>query len=496
MRKNIIFILILLSSLVGWSQKPYIVADFAEKDLPTMLEVCHQGGFETLVVKTPFSTYGHYEWNSTFAPEGDLSVRRMVQAAADEGITLGVLVQEDAITLNDAFFAPKYFSQYRHTEPLVLFDEMAAEDVDIALRRNDLFKTLSALNLLLIDEEMVSFGTMELVGDLVLLHHCTRGLYGTKRTAHDINAKVYRIWDDPEPFVYPEGDLLASVRQQLAERLEAGHVTLAISKGAPGQDLIEESIRVRQVERWDSEGLGNNTLGWYVVYLADKKRVASTREELEWMLSKAAVFQASYGLLLDPPVLKNHGSIGEMLPLMKQWNTLIGQNAFTTAQKAVMKDPYLDWHLERQNDSLFLLHPCNYSRRYQCVFHEADTGLLQTETWKWNAEAECRFGLRLQVDGEVEIVNPMINTAKGLVMFPCTVRPGQRLIYDFGETALVVDANGNILQKLAIEGLAELAQGDNEVSLFCEVDPTAETRPMVRLRYITREPPMTVHPHK
>ena len=496
MIKKIFYILIILLCFTARvHSQPYLVADFAEKDMPTMLDICHRGGFETLVVMTPFSTYGHYEWNETFAPEGDISVRRMVKASEDEGITLGLLVQEDAISINDAFFAPKYFSQFRHTEPLVLFDEMAAEDVDIALRRNELFRSLSALNLLLIDEEVVSFGTMEFAGDLVLLHHCTRGLYGTKRTAHDINAKVYRIWDDPERFVFPEGELLSMVRQQLTERMEAANINMMLSKGSAGQELLEESIRVRQVERWESEGIGNNCLGWFVVHAADKKRFATTREDLEWVLSKAAVFHASYGLVLDPTVLRSHGSVSEMLPLIKQWNDLTRQDAFTTRQKEVMKDPYLDWHLERQTDSLFMLYPCNYSRRYQCVFQEVDTGLLQSEKWVWNAEEEGRFGLRLQIDGEVEIVNPMINTSKGLVMFPCTMKPGQRLFYDFGDNALVVDANGNTMEEVVVEGLSELAQGDNEVSLFCEVDPQAEQRPVVRLRYFTHEQPLVIHPY-
>ena len=99
------------------------------------------------------------------------------------------------------------------------------------------------------------------------------------------------------------------------------------------------------------------------------------------------------------------------------------------------------------------------------------------------------------MDGEVEIVNPMINTSKGLVMFPCTLKPGQRLMYDFGETAFVVDANLNRLNEVTLEGLPVLAKGENEVNFFCEVDPETETLPVVRLRYITKETPFIVYPH-
>ena len=494
--KNSIILSVLLCLFVRVQCQPYLVADFAEKDLPEMLSICHQGGFEMLVEKTPFATFGHYEWNPTFAPDGDLSVKRMVKAAQEEGVTLGLMVQEEVISLNDAFFSPKYFKHYECSEPLRLFDGITANEVDIALRRNESFNSLSAMNLLLIDDEMVSIGTMEFAGDLVLLHHCKRGLYGTKSIAHDVNSVAYKIEDTPDHLVLPKGELLEQVRQQLADRIAAAEVSLVLVKDAPGQELLEESVRVRQVERWENEGIANNTLGWFMIYAADKKRPATSVESLEWMLSKAAAFDASYGVLLDSEAIKNHGSLTEMLELMKRWNQLIQNQEFNPSQREMMKDPYLDWHLESGLDSDMMLYPCNFSRRYQCDLQTIDTGLLSSDTWEWKVEEECRFGLRVQVDGEVEIVNPMVNTSKGLVMFPCTLKPGQRLMFDFGETAFVVDKNLNRLKEVPIEGLPELAKGENEVNFYCEVDPKAEQLPVVRLRYITREKPFVIRPHK
>ena len=71
----ILLLLFIAFGLRAQETKPYLVADFAEKDLPAMLNLCHQGGFEVLMVKTPFSTLGHYQWDETFAPEGDLYQR-------------------------------------------------------------------------------------------------------------------------------------------------------------------------------------------------------------------------------------------------------------------------------------------------------------------------------------------------------------------------------------------------------------------------------------
>ena len=492
----LIILMVLTFGLKAQLPKPYIVADFAEEQLPMVLDLCHQGGFETLIVRSPFSTLGHYEWDASFAPDGDRSVRRMVETAAEQGVTLGVMVQEDVISLNDAFFDAKYYQQFQHSEPLVLFDELTAEDVDIPLRRNDLFKSVSSLNLLLIDDEVVSFGTMELAGDLVLLHHCTRGLYGTQKTPHGLDAKVFRVWDTPERNVIPDGELRLMVRQELADRLAAANVMLALVKDAPGQELLDKSLRVRKVEGWESDGVANNSLGWFLVHPADKKRAATTMSELEWMLAKAAAFNASYGLLVDLKTITAHGMLSEMLETMRQWNLLMKGSAFTSSQKETMKDPYLDWHLERVTDSLYRLYPWNYSRRYQCSLQTIDTGLLQSETWQWNAEEEGPFGLWIQVDGVTDVVNPMVNTSRGLVMFPCTLKPGQQLDCHFGDTACIVDANLHLLETVAVEGLSELAKGDNEVNFLCEVDPETEQLPVVTLRYITRERFFLLHPYK
>ena len=487
---------VFISSLVrGQASQPYLVADFSEKDLPVMLDLCHQGGFEMLVERTPFSTYGHYVWNNAFAPEGDRSVKRMAQAAEKEGVTLGLLVQEDAISLNDMYFSPKYFRQYRRSEQLKLFEELTADEVDIALRRNETFKDQSSLNLLMIDDEIVSFGTKEFAGDLVLLHHCTRGMYDTKITSHGTDAKVFRIMDSPGRFVIPDGELLQTVRQQLADRLSAANVSTILYQGVPGQEVLDEAIRVRQVERWEQEGVTNGSLGWFMIHAADKKRAATEMEDLEWMLAKAAAYDANYALLVDPKAIKGHGSLRDLLVKAGQWGELIRGDAFTSQQKSLLKDPYLDWHLECQPDSLYIVYPWNLSRRFQCKLQEIDTGLLRGEDWVWKSEEEGPFGIRLMVDGEVEVTNPMINTNKGLVMFPCTLKPGQRLDYLFGETACVMDANLNKVSEFTVEGVAELAQGENEVYLLCEVDPSVRKFPVMTLRYITREIPFMLNPH-
>ena len=486
MMKRISTLLIFLAFACGLKAQvsgPYVLADFTEKDLGTMLDICHKGGFEFLIQKTPFSTYGHYVWNEAFAPQGDQSIQQMVMTAEDAGVYLGVWVQENAIDTDDSFFSPEYFKQYRKGGRLELYDAISAEETTIAMRRTDALNTSSTLNLILIDDELISYATMEGSGELTLVHRCIRGAFGTIATSHEVNAEAYRIWGSPENFVEPEGELRDMVRHRLDERLQ--YFPVKMYQGDPGQDWIDESIRVSQVERWEQET--PSSLGLFLIRTSDQRRPATSMDELEWMLSKAASFDASYGLVIDQKAMKGHGMLDEMLETMNRWNRLLRAGAFTEQQEQLLRDPYLDWHLE-QVDSLnrYFLFEQNISRRFRCNFEEIEPGVLRGENWTWNAEEEGNFGLRIQVDGEVEILNPMVNTSRGLVMFPCALKPGQRLLYNFGETAWVVDADYHKLEEVVIEGLAELEEGSNEVYFLCEVNPVLKQHPMVTLRYLTR----------
>ena len=450
-----------------------------------MLGLCHQGGFGILIQKTPFSTYGHYEWNESFAPRGEQSVKQMVASAEDAGVRLGVWVQENAIDTDDAFFSPEYFKQYRKGGRLELYSPLSADENTIAMRRSEALKTPSTLNLIMIDDELVSYATMEFSGELVLIHRCIRGAYGTKASAHAVDAEAYRIWDSPNQYVEPEGELRDLVRLSLESKLQ--YFPVLLYQGDADQDWIDESVRVSQVERWEAEGDGLSSLGWFLIRATDKRRMGTTPETLEWMLSKAVAFNVGYGLVIDSKALTGHGMLNEMLETMNRWNDILRRGVLTEQQRQLLRDPYLDWHLE-QVDSLrcYFLFEQNFSRRFRCNFEEIESGVLRSETWSWNSDEVGPFGLRIQVDGEVEILNPMVNTSRGLVMFPCALKPGQCLMYDFGETARVVDADFHVVEEVAVEGLAELDEGSSEAYFLCEVDPALREPPVVTLRYITR----------
>lgn len=489
-----IFLAWMLGCLCSLAQSPhpYLVADFAEKDFETMLHLCHQGGFEYLLHRSPFLTYGHYRWNPDFASKGNRSVARMVQMAEAEGVHLGLYIQADAISVNDPYFSPKHYQELLRQGEVKLFDDIRADQPDIAIYKNVLLHQPSTLNLLLVGDELISYGTMEVSGDLMFLHQCKRGAYGTKPAEHHRNAHVYKLADSPERFVYPDGALRDSVQQQLTDRMMATGITFAEYSVNSGHELLNDMQRVQNVERWSQaselQDGSKLTLGWFPIRVAEQHQQSTTIEDLEWLLSKAAAFDAGYGILLGPNAVRRHGQMDKMLSLAKAWNELRSSGLLNNDQKEALRDPYQDWHLEQLAENHFMLYPLYVSRRYRCSLTQNEEGHCISEPLEWNVENGGRFGLRVYADGKGELENPRIHLPDGIVLFPCTLAAGQILWYDFGEIALVTDRDYHTIDTVMPEGDLTLPSGEFMVLIECE-RVNKKPCPEVSVRYLTRETP-------
>ena len=475
------------------SAKSYLVTDFAWNDFRTALDLCHQGGFEYLLHRSPFSTYGHYEWNPDFAPRGDGAVAQMVQEAASEGVSLGVFVHADAISTNDAFFAPRYHSQLLRQGEVRLFDDVNSEQRDMAVYKSEVLKNPSTLNLLLVDGELISYGTMEPAGDLMLLHHCLRGVFGTRACAHSRKAPVHKVSDSSERYVFPDGVLVDTVRQHLTKRINGAGITFVEYAVSSGHELLNESQRVQNVERWSAQELATTgeplMLGWFPVRVSDKRQASTTLVDLEWVLSKAAAFNAGYGLVIDRVAMRRYGQLDQAMALVEAWNTVRDAGVLTEKQKEELSDPYADWHLEPFDNEGYLLFPIHQSRSYRCAIPKA--GPCQ-ETWQWKADETSAVALRIEVKGEGEILYPMLATATDTLAFPCVVRAGEFLLCDFQGVARVTNADYHTLQELPIERMLTLDEGNAMVTFSCEARGNKKL-PEVSVRYLVREAPTTIH---
>lgn len=444
------------------------------------------------------------------------------------GLDLGLLVLANRIPTDSKLVAPKPSEHLLKQGILRLQLPMDEKQNEFAVYHSELFDIPATINVLQIEDELITYRTTEVSGNINLFYHCVRGAFGTKAKAHSKDAVVYKLWDTPERTLLPDLEVQDQMAQKVAKELAQTHYPLlifndlksyayneqgdtaiahfldTIRKYNPDKllqadqltpaswyrlsrvnenQLWNEAMRTKVMETLPDKQLFYHTcmmpwmIGDFQIILADKNRKATTLEELEWFLSIAAAFDGGFGLDFSEKTMRAHGLTEKMLNTIRLWETLRLSDAFSEEQKEGFKDPYGNWHIEQADDSTCLLYPQHISRRYYCNF---DGG-----NWQWDNPYEGRFALQIAVEGRGSLNEPCFNTANGTLCFTCTLHAGQYLIYDFDGAARITDQNYNTLKTITPQGTALLAKGNNEVSFSYEVSQ-GQKEPEVTVRYFTR----------
>jgi hypothetical protein len=262
--------------------------------------------------------------------------------------------------------------------------------------------------------------------------------------------------------------------------------------------LWNESMRIKMVETLSEKQsfYRNNLMPWMIgnfqIHLADKKRKATTMEELEWFLSKAAAFDAGFGLDFSAETMKKHGLTDAMLSAINNWESLRLANAFSAEQKEAFKDPYGNWHLMQVDDTTFWLFEQQISRQYVCetTLSRCDTckywGSMQGD-WNWRSHYNSPLSLILRVEGKGSVSNPCVISGQDSITFPCTIKAGQYLVFDLSHRgmACITDTNFNTIKEIKPTGnLPRLIEGDNQISMECRFIGEGKHLPEVSVRYI------------
>ena len=444
------------------------------------------------------------------------------------GLDLGLLVLANRIPTNSKYVAPKPSEHLLKQGILQLQLPMDDSQTEFAVYHSELFDQPAHINVLQIDDELISYRSVEKVGNIHLFYGCVRGAFGTKKSAHSKNATVYKLWDTPERTLLPDLELQDQMAQAVAKKcaktkypllvfndlisysrndqgdLAIGHFLDTMHKYNPDKllqaDLLtpmssqylsrvnenqlwNESMRTKIIETLTEKQEFYNRLqmpwmiGNFQIHLADKNRKATSMEELEWFLSKAAAFDAGFGLDFSAETMRRHGLTHIMLNTINTWEKLRLSHAFNDEIKEALKDPYCDWHIKKDEDSSFLLYPQHNSRRYYCN--------LSDDQWEWNSPYTSRFALCITVEGKGSVSNLAIRTPNGMLYFPCTIKAGQYLIYDFEGDACITDFNYKKIANVTAQGESVLEEGISEVSFICEVKTEERKKPEVTVRYYT-----------
>jgi hypothetical protein len=203
---------------------------------------------------------------------------------------------------------------------------------------------------------------------------------------------------------------------------------------------------------------------------------ATTLDDIEWMLSKAAGFDSGFALVSSPAEFAANGQGEAAIAAIREWEAARHAHAFTAGQKARLRDGRTDWHLEPAGPGRWRLRPITFTPALECDGPMPAAREVQNPY----AAQPLRFVLRVaSADGEV--ADPSVEVGGQRLAIPVRLKAGQYLGWEGDGNAHVYDANWHVLQTADLGAGPRLASGPNQVRVTFTAGGATKTSLRVRM---------------
>jgi hypothetical protein len=270
------------------------------------------------------------------------------------------------------------------------------------------------------------------------------------------------------------------------------HVHARMNWGEPWGKAMREGMAEYRFKNQDyfERNLFPRMLGWFELRAASADLEATSLDDMEWMLAKAAGYDAGFAVSTDLGALRANGQTAEILDAVRRWESARMSGAFTAGQRELLRGPG-EFHLRSAADGRWSIDRVAFSPVFS---HPA--GERRSEEAQWTLtnkfpEQPMRFVLRVMAApggaANGRIANPSFEIGGRRVTFPVELRPQQYLMIRGSGEAVVCDANWNELQKTRPDAaLPRLAAGQQTIRFRC--DSRGTPAPSVRVRFRTEAP--------
>ena len=500
----------------------YLIVDFSEANVDRAIEMTRHAGLEYLYHSSPFETWGHFKLKPSLFPNGWDGLRTCVEKARKAGVRIGFHTLSNFITPNDAYVTPKPDPRLARIGVSALTTNVDAAQTEIPVASPDIFRQKTAMNGIVIGEELVRYTSVS-TNVLWRLLGCQRGAWGTVAAAHPAGAPAAKLMDHDYKVFLTDADLSQEVARNIAKLCNhAGTMQISLDglegnwstgMGQYGRTLFTKAwydallpdlrgqindasnpghfnwhvyTRMNWGEPWYAgfresqtlyrfknqlhfeRNLMPHMLGWFALH-AD-----TSIEDAEWLLARAAGFDAGFALATslastaqlaaDPnsaDTAKRFGATLAILETVKQWETARMARAFPAEVKAALRDNAREFHLDAVSAGCWNL----YSVHVERFTHDA----AQAEATKCvfqNPHAAQRLQWVLRVAGKLPVkgVTVEINGKTAITLDERSVPGGGALRYTGGSEALVCDSNWKEVARVPVAGDAvQIGSGAQQV---------------------------------
>ena len=385
----------------------YIIHSFSENNLDEALELTKAAGLNYLYHGDPFRNWGHFDLKEELFPDNWESMKRAVENAAEQGVRLGVHTLSNFITTNDPYVTPVPDPRLAKVGNSTLSAHIDASQTTIPIDDPTFFNQMQNNNLqtVTIGGELIRYSRVSDSEPWQLLG-CERGAFGTTASSHEAGSEISKLMDHDyrvflsnqslsEEIAIRLADLFnqTGLRQISFDGLEGNWSTgmgqygrqlfaqtwynhlkpelqhdIIIDASNPGHSFWHIYTRMNWGEPWYagfresqtqyrllnqdyfSRNLMPRMLGWFS--MTD----ATGLEDIEWLLARAAGFDAGFAMVTSPEIVRRNGLGTEVIQAISNWETLRMAGSFPEEIKEKMRNVNNEFHLVKLSENHYQLY--------------------------------------------------------------------------------------------------------------------------------------------
>jgi hypothetical protein len=470
----------------------YLIVGFGEATLDRALALTHRAGLRYLYHGGPFETWGHFRLHPKEFPENWESLRRCVEKARAQGVRLGVHTLSNFITPNDPYVTPVPDPRLARVGSTPLSAAIDAQQTEIPVDDPGWFRKQTTMNGVVVGEELIKYASVSTEAPWRLLG-CERGAWGTRAAAHAKGELAGKLMDHDYRVFLTDAALTQEVARRIAELcnrtgvmqlsfdgLEGAwstgmgqygrtlftmawydalspemqghvindasnpghfnwHVYTRMNWGEPWYAGFRESQTQYRLKNqlYFSRNLMPRMLGWFSL------GPATSVEDAEWLLARAAGFDAGFALVTDVDIEARNGRADALLNAVRQWETARMSGAFPEAVKTALQDVRQEFHLEAagEDGKSWRLYPVHVARGKGGP-PERPGELAFTSLPFENPYAAQPLGWVLHNTGKGDLTGLAVElNGQAVLAASVSLAPGMILRYEGGAEATLYDAS-------------------------------------------------------
>ena len=495
----------------------YIIMNFSEETAEQAMDITQQAGLKYLYHDGPFETWGHFSLNSESFPDGIASLKRITDRASERGIMVGTHNLSNFISTNDPYVTPVPDARLAKVGSTTVLSALSNSDPVVLIDDPSYFNQSQTSYLMAaqVGVEIITYSSVS-ASEPWQLTGVVRGAFGTKAGPHAPGSVISKLDDHGYKVFLSETELSiemastlatiyneAGLRQISFDGLEGNRST---GMGNYGESLfaqtwfdnLNDDIRSHYIadasrtthffwhmytrmnwgEPWYAgfresqteyrlknqayfeRNLMPGMLGWF------KMTPQTSVEDIEWMLSLSAGYDAGYGFVTSFDAVEGNGKAETILGLLGDWEKLRISDAFSPEQKARLRSRDLEYHLEVDSLSGWTLTPISV-HIFRHVNRDKQPGepeesIFELETSHSNPSVH----FVLTAEGGTASGVELILDNKPAIQLDLTLGEGESFVYRGSGVGIHYDSSWHVKRQIDIDpSMLEAAVGKHTVSL-------------------------------